>query len=136
MSPIANDRPPARLDVVERLRKAGAIILAKANRGGFNSRSAFGGTVCNAYDTERTPRGSSSGSAVGVAANLTTCSIGEETGTSIRMPSSSSNVVGLSPTQELISRAGMNGPGINVRQGPICRTVEDTRESAAGRGRL
>ena len=121
----ANDRPPHDSTVIERLRKAGAIIIAKANRGGFNSRSAFGGTVCNAYDTERTPRGSSSGSAVAVTANLVTCAIGEETGTSIRIPSSSSNVVGLSPTQELISRAGMNGPGINVRQGPICRTVED-----------
>jgi amidase len=123
---FANDRPPKDSTVVERLRKAGAIILAKANRGGFASRSAFGGTVCNAYDTERTPRGSSSGSAVSVAANMVTCSIGEETGTSIRIPSSSSNVVGLSPTQELISRAGMHGPGVNVRQGPICRTVEDT----------
>jgi amidase len=121
----ANDRPPHDSTVVARLRKAGAIILAKANRGGFNSRSAFGGTVCNAYDTERTPRGSSSGSAVAVAANLVTCAVGEETGTSIRIPSSSSNIVGLSPTQELISRAGMNGPGINVRQGPMCRTVED-----------
>jgi amidase len=122
---FSDDRPPHDSTVIERLRKAGAIILAKANRGGFNSRSAFGGTVCNAYDTERTPRGSSSGSAVAVTANLVTCAIGEETGTSIRIPSSSSNVVGLSPTQELISRAGMNGPGINVRQGPICRTVED-----------
>src|SRR5688572_27689964 len=121
----ANDRPPRDSTVVERLRAAGAIILAKANRGGFASRSAFGGTVCNAYDTERTPRGSSSGSAVSVAASMVTCSVGEETGTSIRIPSSSSNVVGLSPTQELISRAGMSGPGVNVRQGPICRTVED-----------
>ena len=121
----ANDRPRRDSTVVERLRKAGSIILAKANRGGFNSRSGFGGTVCNAYDTERTPRGSSSGSAAGVAANLVTCSIGEETGTSIRIPSSASNVVGLSPTQELISRAGMSGPGLNVRQGPICRTVLD-----------
>ena len=121
----ANDRPPHDSTPVARLRKAGAIILAKANRGGYQGRSAFGGTVCNAYDTERTPRGSSSGSAVGVAANLLTCAIGEETGTSIRVPSSSSNVVGLSPTQELISRNGMNGPGLNVREGPICRTVED-----------
>jgi amidase len=121
----ANDRPPRDSTPADRLRKAGAILLAKANRGGFNSRSAFGGTVCNAYDTERTPRGSSSGSAVGVATNMTTCSIGEETGTSIRLPSSMSNVVGLSPTQELISRAGMSGPGINVRQGPICKTVAD-----------
>jgi Asp-tRNA(Asn)/Glu-tRNA(Gln) amidotransferase A subunit family amidase len=122
----ANDRPPHDSTVVARLRKAGAIILAKANRGGYQGRSAFGGTVCNPYDTERTPRGSSAGSAAGVSANLMTCAIGEETGTSIRVPSSSTNVVGLAPTQELISRTGMNGPGIQVREGPICRTVEDT----------
>jgi amidase len=121
----ANDRPPQDSTVAARLRKAGAIILAKANRGGYQGRSAFGGTVCNPYDTERTPRGSSAGSAVGVSVNLVTCAIGEETGTSIRSPSGASNVVGLSPTQELISRAGMSGPGLNVRQGPICRTVED-----------
>jgi Asp-tRNA(Asn)/Glu-tRNA(Gln) amidotransferase A subunit family amidase len=121
----ANDRPPRDTTIVARLRKAGAIILAKANVGGFNSRSAFGGTVCNAYDTERTPRGSSSGSAVGVAASLVTCAIGEETGTSIRIPSSSSNVVGLSPTVELVSRSGMIGEGLTTRTGPICRTVGD-----------
>jgi amidase len=128
---FANDRPPRDSTVVARLRQAGAIILAKANRGGYQGRSAFGGTVCNAYDTERTPRGSSAGSAAGVAANLLTCAIGEETGTSIRVPSSSSNVVGLSPTQELISRTGMNGPGLNVREGPICRTVEDAAKMLA-----
>jgi Asp-tRNA(Asn)/Glu-tRNA(Gln) amidotransferase A subunit family amidase len=121
----ANDRPPHDTTIVARLRKQGAIILAKSNVGGFNSRSPFGGTVCNAYDTERTPRGSSSGSAVSVAANLVTCAIGEETGTSIRIPSSSSNVVGLSPTVELTSRTGMTGEGLTTRTGPICRTVED-----------
>ncbi len=122
----ANDRPPQDSTVVARLRAAGAIIIAKANRGNYQSRSGFGGTVCNAYDTERTPRGSSAGSAVAVTANLVTCAIGEETGTSIRSPSSASNVVGLVPTQELISRNGMNGPSISVRLGPICRTVADT----------
>jgi Asp-tRNA(Asn)/Glu-tRNA(Gln) amidotransferase A subunit family amidase len=127
----ANDRPPHDSTVVARLRKAGAIILAKANRGSYQGRSPFGGTVCNPYDTERTPRGSSAGSAAGVAANLLTCAIGEETGTSIRVPSSSDNVVGLSPTQELISRTGMNGPGVNVREGPICRTVADDAKMLA-----
>jgi len=121
----ANDRPPHDSTVVARLRAAGAIIIAKANRGAYQGRSGFGGTVCNAYDTERTPRGSSAGSAVAVTANLVTCAIGEETGTSIRSPSAASNVVGLVPTQELISRKGMNGPGISVRLGPICRTAGD-----------
>lgn len=122
----ANDRPPRDATMVARLRAAGAIIIAKANRGNYQGRSAFGGTVCNAYDTERTPRGSSAGSAVAVTANLVTCAIGEETGTSIRSPAAASNVVGLVPTQELLSRSGMSGPGLSVRSGPICRTVEDS----------
>ena len=68
---------------------------------------------------------SSAGSGASVSANLVTCSIGEETGTSIRIPARSTNVVGLAPTQELVSRDGMIGAGINTRVGPICRTVED-----------
>lgn len=121
----ANDRPPRDATIISRLRDAGAIVIAKSNRGNYQGRSGFGGTVCNAYDTERTPRGSSSGSAVAVTANLVTCAIGEETGTSIRSPSGASNVVGLVATQELVSRAGMSGPGISVRAGPICRTTAD-----------
>lgn len=121
----ANDRPPRDSTVVARLRAAGAIILAKGNRGNYQPRSGFGGVVCNPYDTERSPRASSSGPAVAVSTNLVTCSIGEETGMSIRGPSGTTNIVGLTPTQELISRHGMNGPGLSVRLGPMCRTVED-----------
>jgi amidase len=122
---FANDRPPHDATNVKRLREAGAIVLAKANVGGTQPRSAFGGVVCNPYDTERTPGVSSAGSGASVSANLVTCSIGEETGTSIRIPARSTNVVGISPTQELVSRDGMIGAGINTRVGPICRTVED-----------
>ena len=122
---FADDRPPRDAANVKRLRDAGAIILAKANVGGTQPRSAFGGVVCNPYDTERTPGVSSAGGGASVSANLVTCSIGEETGTSIRIPARSTNVVGLSPTQELVSRDGMIGAGINTRVGPICRTVED-----------
>src|SRR5205807_1041758 len=110
---------------IQRLREAGAIILAKANAGSPQPRNSFGGVVCNPYDTERTPGVSSAGSGAGVSANLVTCSIGEETGTSIRIPARSTNVVGIAPTQELVSRDGMLGAGVNTRVGPICRTVED-----------
>lgn len=123
---FANDRPPRDATHIKRLREAGAIILAKANAGTPQPRNGFGGVVCNPYDTERTPGVSSAGSGASVSANLVTCSIAEETGTSIRIPARSTNVVGLAPTQELVSRDGMIGAGINMRVGPICRTVEDT----------
>jgi Asp-tRNA(Asn)/Glu-tRNA(Gln) amidotransferase A subunit family amidase len=124
----ANDRPPADATFIKRLREAGAIILAKANLAEYadgGARSSFGGTFCNPYDTERSPSNSSSGSGSSVAANLVTCAIAEETGSSIRGPARSNNSVGIAPTQELISRVGMIQAGINTRVGPICRTVED-----------
>src|SRR6266700_4185212 len=124
----ANDRPAKDAALVKRLRDAGAIILAKANLGeyAFGSRSAFGGTMCNPYDTARDVGGSSGGSASSVATSLVTCAISEEGGPSIRMPSRLNNGVGLSQTQGLVSRDGMiGGGGLNDRNGAACRTVED-----------
>jgi Asp-tRNA(Asn)/Glu-tRNA(Gln) amidotransferase A subunit family amidase len=124
----ANDRPPDDATFVARLRAAGAIILAKANMdeyAGGDARSSFGGTGCNAYDTERDPGGSSGGSAVSVSTNMVTCAIAEETGGSIVKPARWASVVGLVPTRELVSADGMIQRGINTRVGPMCRTVED-----------
>ncbi|HEY2383675.1 MAG TPA: amidase [Terriglobia bacterium] len=124
----ANDRPPADATFVKRLRDAGAIILGKANLAEYavdGARSSFGGTFCNPYDTEREPGMSSAGSASSVAANLVTCAIGEETVVSIRWPASVNSLVGLAPTEELVSRKGMMGAGLSMRTGPICRSVPD-----------
>ncbi len=121
----ANDRPPRDATFIKRMREAGAIILAKANVGSGISRSPFGGVSCNPYDTERSAGTSSSGSGTSVAANLVTCAIAEETGGSILHPTKNNSVVGLAPTQELVSRNGMYGAGYNTRTGPICRTVKD-----------
>jgi Asp-tRNA(Asn)/Glu-tRNA(Gln) amidotransferase A subunit family amidase len=123
----ANDRPPHDATFITRLRDAGAIILAKANVGSPNvgSRSPFGGVNCNPYDSERSAGTSSGGSGSSVGANLVTCAIAEETGGSILHPTKNNSVVGLAPTQELVSRNGMYDSGYNTRVGPICRTVQD-----------
>jgi len=127
----ADDRPPRDATFVRQLREAGAILLAKANMGEYAAggvsgvRSSFGGTNCNAYDTERDPGASSGGSGNSVGANFVTCSIGEETGTSVREPAKNNGSVGLAPTRELVSADGMIQRGITTRVGPICRTVED-----------
>ena len=90
------------------------------------ARSSFGGTFCNPYDTEREPGMSSAGSGTAVAANLVTCAIGEETVVSVRWPAAVNSIVGLAPTKELVSTDGMIGAGLNMRVGPMCRTVADT----------
>src|SRR5262247_4699655 len=124
----ANDRPPRDAEVVARLRKAGAIILAKANMGEYASgdRSTFGGATCNPYDTSRSAGRSSGGSGAAVAANLVTCAIGEETGQSARNPAANNSLVGVVATHSLVSRAGLVPASLTRdRPGVLCRTVRD-----------
>jgi amidase len=114
--------------VVDRLRQAGAIILAKTNLGEFAagaSGSAFG-DCRNAYNPAYYPSGSSCGTGVGVAANFGTVGIGEDTAGSIRGPASHGSAVGLRPTFGLVSRFGVmpQGPSRDT-VGPITRTVRD-----------
>lgn len=121
--------------IAQRLRAAGAIVLAKANLSewaNFRSTrassgwSGIGGQVRNPYALDRTPCGSSSGSAVATAANLAAAAIGTETNGSIVCPASANNIVGLKPTVGLVSRSGIIP--ISHRQdiaGPMTRTVAD-----------
>jgi Asp-tRNA(Asn)/Glu-tRNA(Gln) amidotransferase A subunit family amidase len=124
----ANDRPPRDAEVVARLRRAGAIILAKGNMGEYASgdRSTFGGTSCNPYDTSRSAGRSSGGVGAAVAANLVMCGIGEETGPSARNPASNGSLVGILATHSLVSRAGIVPASLTRdRAGILCRSVND-----------
>ncbi len=116
--------------VVERLRAAGALVLAKVNltelaRGG-TTVSSLGGQTKNPYDLTRTPGGSSGGTGAAIAANFATIGTGSDTGQSIRSPASAQSLVGLRPTRGLVSRDGIIP--LSTTQdaaGPITRTVED-----------
>jgi len=120
--------PKRNATVVERLQRAGAIILAKTNMGEFaagGSGSAFG-DCHNAYDPAFFASGSSCGTGIAVAANYGAVGIGEDTGGSVRGPASHGSLVGLRPTTPLVSRFGMM-PASPSRDtiGPITRTVKD-----------
>src|SRR5262249_30254279 len=90
-----------------------------------NSRSSFGGPFCNPYDTQRSPGTSSGGSGSSGAANLVTCSIGEETRGRPPHPPHDNNNVWVKPTPAHDRRAPDVGAGLNPRVGPLCRTVKD-----------
>ena len=112
------------------MRKAGALILAKANmsefaRGGM-SLSSLGGQTRNPYDLTRTPGGSSGGTGAALAANFAVLGTGSDTGQSIRSPASANNLVGIRPTRGLVSRSGvMPNSQTQDEVGPIARTVTD-----------
>lgn len=123
-------RPPLDSFVVDKLRKAGAIILGKTTLGEFGGGDSFGslyGVTRNPYDLERTVGGSSGGSGACLSANFSTVTVGEEGFASIRRPSTWNDVVGMRPTAGLVSRSGMYDgyPSPIGSLGPMARTVTD-----------
>src|SRR5438270_2379438 len=128
---VFKDYRPARdAFVVDRLRKAGAIILGKTTLSEFAAGDTYGsvfGVTRNPYDPERTVGGSSGGSGAAVAANFSTVALCEETVASIRRPGGWNDVVSMRPTPGLVSRSGMwdGYPTVAAQMGPMARNVTD-----------
>lgn len=145
---FAMDAPPFDSSLAAAFRKRGAIVYAKASAHEFNAGpgnpggpatatksfpsgvqalSSWSGQACNPYDTEREPRGSSSGPGVAVGANLATVAICEQTFASCQGPASKNNIVNLLPTSGILPDAGGTGNQFFIdRPGIYGKTVKDT----------
>jgi aspartyl-tRNA(Asn)/glutamyl-tRNA(Gln) amidotransferase subunit A len=103
--------PPYSSTVIKKLETAGAIIIAKANQDAWGHGSSGENTdqnhTRNPYNLDYVPGGSSSGSAAAVSAGMAIASTGTDTGSSIRLPASFCNLVGLKPTYGRVSRYGV-----------------------------
>ena len=130
---LAEHHATADAELVTRLRDAGAVILAKANLSewaNFRSTrstsgwSSLGGQTRNPYVLDRNPCGSSSGSAVAVAAGLAPLAVGTETDGSIVCPAGANGIVGIKPTLGLVSQHGIIPIAASQdTAGPMARTV-------------
>ena len=121
--------PPDDAFVVNKLRQAGAIILAKLNMSEFASGgplSSIGGPTRNPHDPARSPSGSSGGTGAAVAAAYAPLGLGTDTGGSVRGPSAANGIVGLKTTHGLLSRNGIVPLGLSFdTAGPMARNISD-----------
>jgi len=132
---LVDSSPQRDAFIVRKLRAAGAFIFAKANLSEWAGQrsnyaaagwTARGGQTRNPYDPARSPAGSSSGSAVAVAADMSAVAIDTDTGGSIAGPASVNGVVGMRPTLGLVSRSGIIPIAASYdTAGPLTRTVTD-----------
>lgn len=113
--------------VVERLRDAGAVLVAKLSMGALaQGDNWYGGRTRNPWNTERGSSGSSAGPGAATAAGLVGFALGTETRGSIVSPSAENGVVGLRPTYGRVSRYGAMALSWTMDKiGPMCRNVED-----------
>jgi Asp-tRNA(Asn)/Glu-tRNA(Gln) amidotransferase A subunit family amidase len=108
---FAGNRPAIDATVIEKLRQAGAIIMAKANLDemaqSVRGFSTVGGQILNPYNLAKNPGGSSGGTGVSIAAGFATVGLGTETGVSVRSPAANNALIGVVPSRGLVSRAGV-----------------------------
>jgi amidase len=135
--PLARYLPARDATVVARVRAAGAIVLGKSNLprllGDVQTASHMFGTAKNPWDPERTPGGSSGGEAAAVACGLSPLGFGSDFGGSVRLPAHFCGVLGLKPTEHLVSTAGHIPPlpgkpvcaRIMATPGPLARSIPD-----------
>lgn len=122
--------PPDDAFITQKLREAGAIIIAKSNlhelaRSG-TTVSSLGGQTLNPYDLTRTPGGSSGGTGAAIANNFAVAGLGTDTVNSVRSPSSANSLVGIRPTRGLLSKDGIIPNALSQdTAGPMTRTVAD-----------
>lgn len=130
---LRGNLPPDDAFLVQKLRAAGAIVLAKLNMSELASgdaMSSLGGPVYNPHDSARTPSGSSGGTGAAIAAGYAMVGLGTDTGGSVRGPSSANGIVGLKPTHGLISRDGIIPLALSFdTAGPMARNVYDVAVS-------
>lgn len=144
-SALFADRVPNEdADIVQRLKRAGAVLIGKQNMQEFayggTSTSSYFGPVRNPWNTDRIAGGSSGGSAAAVATGMCLGAIGTDTGGSVREPAAFCGIVGLKATYGRVSARGVFplSPSLD-HVGPLCRNVSDTAlllQAIAGYDRL